>query len=55
MVIGGREGALVSVEAEGLLPDVACLQQEPYVMLVEDGHFTPVNVVACTPCMFHQY
>ena len=29
----GREGALVSVEGEGLLPDVACLriQREPHV------------------------
>ena len=31
VVIGGREGALVSVEGEGLLPDVACLQREPHV------------------------
>ena len=49
VVIGGREGALVSVQGEGLFPDVACLQREPHVqvfMLVEDGHFTPVNIVA---------
>jgi len=29
VVIGGREGALVSVKREGLLPDVACLQCKP--------------------------
>ena len=40
MVIGGREGALVSVQGEGLFPDV---QQESHVqvfMLVKDGYFT---------------
>ena len=50
-------GSLVSVQGEGLFPDVACLQRESHVqvfMLVEDGHFTPVNIVACTPCMFCQ-
>ena len=43
MVIGGREGALVSVQGEGLFPDVACLQRESHVqvfMLVEDGQQT---------------
>ena len=33
VVIGGREGALVSVQGEGLFPDVACLQRESHVQV----------------------
>ena len=47
-------GALVSVQGEGLFPDVACLQRESHVqvfMLVKDGYFTATSGNSHSDCI----